>query len=33
MISQKDAKTVALTIVGSVLAAYTIKCLKKKGWL
>lgn len=29
MINKNDAKTLALTIVGSVLAAYTINYLKR----
>ncbi|EFP97432.1 hypothetical protein VIBC2010_18614 [Vibrio caribbeanicus ATCC BAA-2122] len=31
--TKQDTKKVALTVVGTVLAAYTVKFLKQQGWL
>ncbi|EDK27748.1 hypothetical protein VSWAT3_00658 [Vibrionales bacterium SWAT-3] len=33
MMNKGDAKRIAVTVVGAVVAAYTIKFLKKQGWL
>lgn len=33
MIDKGDAKKIAVTVVGAVVAAYTIKLLKTQGWL
>lgn len=33
MINKGDAKKIAVTVIGAVAAAYTIKLLRTQGWL